>query len=76
MVLLYVVMCMDSILKRLASLEIIQSDLSVDLKQFGKVLQIVDQKLDEYQKDISEIKQYIRDGGEKRWIDVEEEDDE
>lgn len=53
------VMCMDSILKRLASLEIIQSDLSTDLKQFGKVLQIIDQKLDEYQKDISEIKQIL-----------------
>jgi hypothetical protein len=50
---------MDSILNRLASLEIIQSDLSVDLKQFVKVLQIVDQKLDEFQKDISEIKRIL-----------------
>jgi len=58
-VLLYMVMSMDSILNRLASLEIIQSDLSVDLKQFGKVLQIVDQKLDEYRKDISEIKRIL-----------------
>ena len=56
---MYMVMSMDSILNRLASLEIIQSDLSVDLKQFGKVLQIVDQKLDEYQKDISEIKRIL-----------------
>ena len=56
---MYVVMCMDSILKRLASLEMIQSDLSTDLKQFGKVLQIVDQKLDEYRKDISEIKRIL-----------------
>jgi len=56
---LYMVMSMDSILNRLASLEIIQSDLSVDLKQFGKVLQIVDQKLDEYRKDISEIKRIL-----------------
>ena len=58
-VLLYMVMSMDSIFNRLASLEIIQSDLSTDLKQFGKVLQIVDQKLDEYRKDISEIKQIL-----------------
>lgn len=58
-VLLYMVMSMDSILNRLASLEIIQSDLSTDLKQFGKVLQIVDQKLDEYRKDISEIKRIL-----------------
>jgi hypothetical protein len=50
---------MDSILKRLASLEIIQSDLSVDLKQFGKALQIIDQKLDEYRNDISLIKQLL-----------------
>ena len=56
---MYMVMSMDSILNRLASLEIIQSDLSVDLKQFGKVLQIVDQKLDEYRKDISEIKRIL-----------------